>query len=295
MLDKYRMKQIPWLVPALNQLPDWLIKMIHQPTAYFREQLGDYATQINRIVTGGGKDDTSHVTVFHALRDDPGLPPEEKAAPRLIAEATSLVGAGTLTSAHMLSITSYHVLANPRVLEKLIAEVEDAIPDPRNSPGIPGLEKLPYLSAVINEGLRISYGVLHRLTRVHPDSPMRLGDWTIPPGTPVGMSPVFLHNDEDMFPNHRNFEPERWIKADKETYEAMVKRLSNFGHGSRQCAGMNLAYAELYLAISMVFRRLGRKMRLYDTDRQRDVDMVRDFFIPAPSVDSRGVRVVSRS
>ena len=98
-----------------------------------------------------------------------------------------------------------------------------------------------------------------------------------------------------MFPNHYKFEPERWIEADKETYEAMVKRLSNFSHGSRQCAGMNLAYPELYLAISMVFRRLGRKMQLYDTNRRRDVDMVRDFFIPAPSVDSRGVRAVSRS
>ncbi|KAL9619658.1 MAG: hypothetical protein Q9160_005764 [Pyrenula sp. 1 TL-2023] len=257
MLDEYRMKQIPWLVPALNQLPDWLIKIIHQPTAFFREQLGDYATQINQIVAGGGKNNTSHVTVFHALRNDPDLPPEEKAASRLVAEATSLVGAGTLTSAHMLSITSYHVLANPPVLEKLMEEVEEAFPDPRDSPNIPGLESLPYLSAVINEGLRISYGVLHRLTRVHLDSPMRLKDWTIPPGTPVGMSPVFLHNDEDMFPNYRSFDPERWIEADKETHEAMIKRLSNFGHGSRQCAGMNLAYAELYLAISTVFRRLG--------------------------------------
>ena len=181
------MKQIYWLVPALNQLPDWLIKIIHQPTAYFREQLGDYATQINRIVAGGGKDNTSHLTVFHALRDNPGLPPQEKSAPRLIAEATSLVGAGTLTSAHILSITSYHVLANPPVLEKLLAEVEEAIPNPRDSPDKPVLEKLPYLSAIINEGLRVSYGVLHRLTRVHPDSPMRLGDWTIPPGSPVGV------------------------------------------------------------------------------------------------------------
>ena len=285
------MKQLPYLIPFLNLLPDWFIKIAHPPTAYFREQLAGYATMVQRVLTGGSNDTASHLTIFHALRDDPSLPYEEKTLPRLTAEATSLVGAGTLTSAHMLAITTYHILANDKILSRLLTELEAVIPDSFSPPDLLKLEQLPYLSGVINEGLRLSYGVLHRLTRVHTDRALQFGDWTIPPNTPVGTSPVFMHDDEAVFPHHKVFDPDRWVKADKDQREAMTKRISNFGHGSRQCVGRNLAYAEFYLTSSAVVRRLGRKMELFDTERKRDVDLVRDYFIPAPSEDSRGVRV----
>ena len=67
------------------------------------------------------------------------------------------------------------------------------------------------------------------------------------------MSPIFLYDDEEMFPQPRAFHPERWTQAAKDKREMMVKRLFNFGHGSRQCAAINLAYAELYLTVSSIF------------------------------------------
>ncbi len=71
-----------------------------------------------------------------------------------------------------------------------------------------------------------------------------------------------------------------------------MKHLFNFGKGTRQCVGMNLAYAECYMALTTVFRRFGRRMRLFETERERDVDVARDYFISSPSLESRGVRVV---
>ena len=286
------MKQLPWVVPTLNLLPDWFIRMAHPPTAYFREQVSGHVAAVGRVLMGKTEDKASHPTVFHALRDDPDLPAEEKSLPRLTAEAISLVGAGTLTAGHMLSITMYHLLANPQILSKLQQELERASAD--GSANLQALEQLPYLNAVINEGLRLSYGVLHRLTRVHPDRALKFGDWTIPPGVPIGTSPVFIHNDEAVFPDHERFDPERWF-AGKEEREFMLRRISNFGHGSRQCVGINLAYAEFYLAISAVARRLGSRIKLLDTDRRKDVEMVRDYFVPAPSEESRGVRIVLKS
>ena len=256
-----------------------------------RLQLKEYGRQVDRVLDY--KDETKHPTVFHSLRDDPELPAVEKSQPRLVAEATSLVGAGTLTTAHMLAITTYHIMMDPAVQKSLMTELESAMPDPNHCPGMQALEQLPYLSAVVNEGLRISLGVLHRLTRVHPDRALQFGEWTIPAGTPVGMTPLFLHEDETMFPRPRDFDPGRWFNASKTQHEAMSKYLFNFGRGTRQCVGINLAYAELYLTLACTFRRLGGKMQLYDTIRERDVDPVQDYFIPAPSVESRGVRVVS--
>ena len=107
----------------------------------------------------------SHPTVFHSLRDDDNLPLSEKSLPRLIMEAQSLVSAGTLTSTHMLSLTTYFVLIDPAILSKLTAELEEAIPDTATATlySLENLERLPYLSAVVNEGLRVSYRLVHRL------------------------------------------------------------------------------------------------------------------------------------
>lgn len=51
----------------------------------------------------------------------------------------------------------------------------------------------------------------------------------------------------------------------------------------------SLAYAELYIIIACVFRRFD--LELYDTERHRDLDIVRDCAIGETSVESRGVRV----
>ena len=278
---------------ALELLPDWWVNLTNPAAAILRKQTVDYRRQVDLALAG--TDQVSHATVFHSLRDDSELPAIEKSPPRLAAEATSLVGAGTLTTAHMLAITSYHVLVNPSILSRLLGELKGAMPDPLRCTGWQTLEQLPYLSAVVNEGLRLSYGVLHRLSRVHPDRALQFSNWTIPPGTPIGTTPYFFHQDTIMFPNPNEFDPDRWLSASQTERESMLKYLSNFGRGTRQCVGMNLAYAELYLTLACIFRRLGARMKLFDTDRLRDVDPTLDYFIPAPSLESKGVRVVANS
>lgn len=276
----------------LELLPDWWVNLTNPPAAVARTQFAAYGRQIDKILNH--KDEAKHPTVFHSLRDDPGLPASEKSRPRLVAEAASLVGAGTLTTAHTLSIGSFHIMSNPAIHKSLMAELESAMPDPAQCPGLQTLEQLPYLNAVLNETLRHSYGVLHRLSRVQPDRTLQFNEWTIPAGTPVGTTPLFLHEDPTMFPNPRVFDPQRWLNASKSQHESMSKYLSNFGRGTRQCVGMNLAYAELYLGLACTFRRLGNSMELFETIRERDVDPVLDYFIPFPSAESEGVRVVAK-
>src|ERR1700743_2475573 len=96
----------------------------------------------------------SHPTIFHELIYTSELPPEEKTLQHLVEEGQSVVGAGIVTTSHYLNTTSYHILANPDILKKLKAELEEAMPDGK-LPSWQQLERLPYLTAVIFEGYRI--------------------------------------------------------------------------------------------------------------------------------------------
>ncbi|KAF1844200.1 cytochrome P450 [Cucurbitaria berberidis CBS 394.84] len=287
-------KQFPWLLPMLNKLPNWWVKRTDDAVWLIRQQEAEYLAQTRAVMSGGDADKTSHVTIFHEILDEPSLPPAEKTEMRMKAEATSIVGAGTLTSAHMLSLTSYFILSNPDVLKRLVAELETAMPNAASSPSQQVFESLPYLNAVINEGFRLSYGSMHRLSRSHPHDALQYHNWNIPPGTPVGYSAYMLHRNPEIFPDPENFDPERWLNLDAAERQRLRAHLNNFGRGTRQCVGMRLAYAELYLTLGYVFRRLGNRLQLHDTKYERDIKFVQDYFIPAPSRQSRGVRVVEK-
>jgi cytochrome P450 len=92
-------------------------------------------------------------TIFYELLQS-DLPPEEKNFEHLWKEGQNLVGAGGETVANALSFTTFHLLNNPDKLKKLKDELEKAMPNKYEQWDLPAAEKLPYLSAVVNEGLR---------------------------------------------------------------------------------------------------------------------------------------------
>jgi len=53
--------------------------------------------------------------------------------------------------------------------------------------------------------------------------------------------------------------------------------------------GMHLAHAQLYTVLANVFRRC--ELELWETE-WRDVGFVRDFFVPMPASDGKGLRVL---
>lgn len=286
-----RIKQFPWLLPTLDLLPDWWVKATNDAVWLIRVQEAEYRSMAAGIIAGGDKDKTSHTTIFHEILDEPSLPPEEKSVMRMKAEASSFVGAGTLTVAHMLSLTCFFVLKEPAIYKRLMAELREAMPDPESSIGHQKLESLPYLNAVVDEGLRLSYGSMHRLSRSHPNEAIHFRGWTIPPGTPVGCSAYLIHTNPELFPEPHTFRPERWLELEPRERQHRRNYLNNFGRGTRQCVGMRLAYSEIYLTLGYLLRRLGGRLELFDTQYERDVAFVQDYFIPAPSKESRGCRV----
>lgn len=84
------------------------------------------------------------------------LRPEDKSLEYLMDRAFSVLGASAETTSWTLSVMIYHLLSRPDVREILTKELEENIEDPRHLPCWATLEKLSYLNAVIQEGLRLS-------------------------------------------------------------------------------------------------------------------------------------------
>ena len=96
----------------------------------------------------------SRVSLFRYIVNS-DMPESELSVERLTKEAQVLLGAGTASTARTLDFISYYILANPHIRSRLGEELEDVMADyPREVPSWAQLEKLPYLQAIINEGLR---------------------------------------------------------------------------------------------------------------------------------------------
>jgi hypothetical protein len=104
------------------------------------EKVVDGTFQAGKGDDGSGLD----ATVFHALLNS-DLPPEDKTQYRMWQEGLSVVGAGSETTANVLTNVHFYLLNNPDILARLQKELEEALPD-RNAPVmLNAVEKLPYL------------------------------------------------------------------------------------------------------------------------------------------------------
>jgi cytochrome P450 len=157
------------------------------------------------------------------------------------AQCKDLIFAGTDSTGMNLATIMRSLVLHPETYRRLRDEVSSnaALGDDAQD-----VQALPYLNAVVKEGLRISMANPTRLPHIVPT-----GDWTFkntnfPAGTIVGCSGYELHFNARIFPEPRSFKPERWLDAS----EAMSKYWFAFGAGSRACIARNLATMELQFA-----------------------------------------------
>ncbi|OTB00209.1 hypothetical protein M426DRAFT_268132 [Hypoxylon sp. CI-4A] len=225
------------------------------------------------------------------------LPESEKTDTRLTGEGILMMSAGTETTSWTLTVTTYYLMQQPEQLARLRKELEDV--DAGNMKWA-SLEKLPYLTAVINEGLRLAYGLPSRLPRIAPEETLVYRgkfhgnevEYVLPPGTPVGMSNVINHHNEEAFPDSNKFRPERWLDLEDTERRFMDMCLTSFSKGSRQCLAMNLAYCNLYLAVTALALRILPRAKLHESTNINNVTYDHDAIIPVPIDHDGGVKLV---
>ncbi len=249
----HMLKHLTWMEPLLRSMPLWLVRVMNPQIMPMIELQKDFENQVNEFKADlqQGRKFTGQRTIFYGMIANDQVRPEEKTSEHLRTEALAIMSAGTVTTAHHLAIVSFHLLENPEILARLQAELNTVISDKDSRPRWQQLEQLPYLNAVITEGLRMSYGTTHRLQRISPDIALQYKEWTIPVGTPVGMTTLLLHNDPDNYPKPRKFDPNRWPQP---SASRLNKYMVAFSKGSRQCLGMKyVSLTSMLTEISIVY------------------------------------------
>ena len=147
------LKQFPWLFPLMLTFPHWFVDRFLPDLAVTYRWHRAWRTQIQAAQSGDPNPDSAkrsgRPSIFETLLSS-DLPPFDKSVPRLVEDAQTLVGAGSITTSFALALGTYYILSNRSILLRLLTELEAAIPSPDTGamPPLSALEKLPYLTAV---------------------------------------------------------------------------------------------------------------------------------------------------
>ncbi|OAL28004.1 hypothetical protein AYO20_09626 [Fonsecaea nubica] len=283
-------RHIPIIIPIFMRMPRWLVAATSTEGGVMAFDFQtDLARQAADAVHAEKRSDKS---VLDGIINSDAIPESDKTVDRITQEARTLVGAGSETTGNALETITFHILANPDKLRRLKEELASAVEaskDKRDAlTDYSTLQRLPYLTAVINEGLRIACSVSGRLARVNHRQAYTYGSYVLPPGTVISMAIRSNHTFEQVYPEPLSFKPERWL-VDGEELKRLEKYFVPFGRGGRSCIGKELAIMNLYLTIASFFHEFDAE--LFETTR-KDIEIEHDYFSPFPAVDSKGLRVV---
>lgn len=161
-------------------------------------------------------------------------------------ELITLVMASYETTTTAVLWALYWVTKLPEVREKLQKELGKLGPNPTPIE----ITQLPYLTAVCSETLRI-YSItgfaFDRIVKV----PLKVMGYEFEPGTVLSPCAYLTHQREDLYPEPKQFKPERFFERQFSPYEYYP-----FGGGNRRCIGMAFALFEVKLVLATILSRL---------------------------------------
>jgi cytochrome P450 len=178
----------------------------------------------------------------------------------LITMCQSNIGAGSDTTAITLSSILYNLIKHPQTYRRLQEEIDTAAKDGRISDPVTfkeAQEQLPYLQAVVKEGLRIHSATGLPMPRVVPSTGANITDHLIPAGSTVGINAWVAHRNTSVYgPDAAAWRPERWLEIEKAGRGGAVEKyFLAFGMGSRTCVGKNISLLEMSKLIPQLVRK----------------------------------------
>ncbi len=196
------------------------------------------------------------LSLMMSARYDDGQPMSDE---ELHDELMTLLVAGHETTASALTWAFYWVDYLPEVREKLLRELDTL----GNNPQPNVIAKLPYLTAVCQESLRIYPIVMTGFMRI-VKSPIEIMGYQLPKGTWVIPSIYLAHHREEVYPQSKQFKPERFLERQFSPYEFLP-----FGGGNRRCIGSEFAQYEMKLVLATILSRY--QVSLVDKRQMRPV------------------------
>jgi len=250
--------------PLKLQLQKWGInKSVFPVTKFAQTQSAHRAAEMEKIKRDGSLDEDSGrgIDLLMKFTQAQHDHPEFMTDKQVLSSCTSMVFAGSETTAISLSSIFYHLVKHPRVYKKLMEELDEAAQNgiiterEHEKVGWAESQKLPYLDAVIQESFRVHPAAGLILERVVPPQGIEILGEHIPGGTTVGCNAWVLHRRPEVFGNDVDaFRPERWLEAKPDRLREMKATMFQFGAGARTCIGKNISLLEIYKLVPTFLR-----------------------------------------
>ncbi|MCO5585497.1 hypothetical protein L7F22_039430 [Adiantum nelumboides] len=234
-----------WMRPYLAKLP-WFSTRL----ASVKKLTGIATSRVNeRLEHGSDREDL--LAKLQNAKDDQG---EQMGKMELVCEALTQLIAGSDTTSNTSCAIIYHLCTNPKAMQKLQAELDDALKDSEDVPSHDEVQELPYLNAVLSESLRFHSTSAMGLPRIVPVGGATIQGKYFPAGSVVSVPSYTIHRDKGVYGSDaESYNPDRWlINGARQKYE---KAFVPFSVGPRACVGRNVAMQELSILIATLIHR----------------------------------------
>lgn len=292
------LSHVPWLGKYYMMLPGIgadlkKFRFFCQARALHRRQQGSHTKDL-----------------FHYLIDEAGVERYPPTFNEVASDGVLAIVAGSDTTATTLTCLFYSLMANKVAYRRLQAEVDKYYPPGEDPCATTYHASMKYLTAVIQEALRLYPPVLSGSQRAVPKGSggKAVGSHFLPEGTSAFVHSYSLQRDPRYFsPFPDTFWPERWLSAEeRQVYGYFYPTETNapgapppfeksstknlppfihnpaafipFSHGPVNCVGKKLAMQEMHMLVCCVMQKLELRFADgYDTTRwERDL---KDFFV----------------
>ncbi len=153
--------------------------------------------------------------------------------PEIRDQLITMLAAGHETTANTLGWAIERLTRHPEVLARVQRAVDEGDKE--------------YLASTIREVQRVR-PVITMTTRL-VKKPFELGGYVLPPGTRIALAGAVTHFDDRLFPNAREFRPDRFLEVKPGTYSWVP-----FGGGVRRCIGAAFAHLEMEVVLRTVLQ-----------------------------------------
>jgi cytochrome P450 len=224
-------------LPAIRRFEkarDFLDQLIYKIIAERRASKEDKGDLLSMLLLAQDEDGGTGITASGGMSDK-----------QIRDEALTLFLAGHETTANALMWTWYLLSENPTAADKVYDEVDRVLEG--RLPTFDDLPRLKYIESVFAEAMRLYPPAWNIGRRVKTD--YAIGDYRVPAGSILLMSPWVVHRDPRWFPDPDRFNPERWaFQGDERPKFSYFP----FGGGTRVCIGERFAWMEGVLLLATV-------------------------------------------
>lgn len=233
---------------AATILPRWFIRAlpikrtteVEEARIKIREVCQDLIRTKRESMAKGTRTD---VDILSVLLESGGFSDED-----VVNQLMTFLAAGHETTASSMIWAIYLLVKHPDVQQRLRQEIRDNLPSVSDLDAVvksTDIDRLPYLSAVCNETLRLMSPVALTMRETANDTVVL--NQAIPQGTTIIIVPQVANTDKSQWgDNADKFDPDRWMapgKANSGGAESNYSYLT-FLHGPRSCIGQSFAKAE---------------------------------------------------